>query len=153
MFEKPKILVTNDDGIFAPGIFALYQSMLEIGDVYVVAPDSERSAVGHAITLSDPLRVAEVERNGEPFGWAVNGTPADCVKLAVKAVLDFAPDIVVSGINRGPNTAINAIYSGTVSAATLLRVPLWVLNQWQYLWPVSKKPTFRSRHCWGKQLP
>jgi 5'-nucleotidase len=118
MAKNPKILVTNDDGIFSPGILALYNAMKEIGDSYVVAPDSEQSAVGHAITISDPLRVKEVERNGAKFGWAVNGTPADCVKLAVKAILDFDPDLVVSGINHGPNTAINAIYSGTVSAAT-----------------------------------
>lgn len=118
MSIKSKILVTNDDGIYAPGIFALNNSMKEIGEAYVVAPDYERSAVGHAITLSDPLRVLEVDRNGEFFGWAVNGTPADCVKLASKAILDFKPDLVVSGINQGPNTAINVIYSGTVSAAT-----------------------------------
>lgn len=118
MSSKSKILVTNDDGIYAPGIYALYQAMKEIGEAYVVAPDYERSAVGHAITLSDPLRVLEVERNGEFFGWAVNGTPADCVKLAAKAILNFKPDLVVSGINQGPNTAINVIYSGTVSAAT-----------------------------------
>ena len=116
--QRPRILITNDDGIFAPGIFALSQAMEAIGEVYVVAPDSERSAVGHAITLSDPLRVWEFEKNGEFFGWAVNGTPADCVKLAVKALLDFKPDLVVSGINLGPNTAMNVIYSGTVSAAT-----------------------------------
>lgn len=118
MNAKSKILVTNDDGIYAPGILALNNSMKEIGDAYVVAPDYERSAVGHAITLSDPLRVLEVDRNGEFFGWAVNGTPADCVKLATKAILNFKPDLVVSGINQGPNTAINVIYSGTVSAAT-----------------------------------
>lgn len=118
MSQTAKILVTNDDGIYAPGIFALRNVMREIGEAYVVAPDYERSAVGHAITLSDPLRVVEVERNGEFFGWAVNGTPADCVKLAAKAILDFKPDLVVSGINQGPNTAINVIYSGTVSAAT-----------------------------------
>ncbi|MCK5077522.1 MAG: 5'/3'-nucleotidase SurE, partial [Calditrichia bacterium] len=76
------------------------------------------SAVGHAITISDPLRVTEVERDGKFFGYAVNGTPADCVKLAVKAILKEKPHIVVSGINPGPNTGINAIYSGTVSAAT-----------------------------------
>ncbi|RMG66985.1 MAG: 5'/3'-nucleotidase SurE [Calditrichaeota bacterium] len=116
--NRPKILVTNDDGIFAPGIFALSQAMEAVGEVYVVAPDAERSAVGHAITLSDPLRVWEFEKNGSFFGWAVNGTPADCVKLAVKALLDFKPDLVVSGINLGPNTAMNVIYSGTVSAAT-----------------------------------
>ena len=116
--QRPRILVTNDDGIHAPGIYALYQAMKAIGEPYVVAPDSERSAVGHAITLSDPLRVWEYERNGKFFGWAVNGTPADCVKLAVKAILNFRPDLVVSGINQGPNTAMNVIYSGTVSAAT-----------------------------------
>ncbi|NOX37736.1 MAG: 5'/3'-nucleotidase SurE [Calditrichaeota bacterium] len=116
--SRPRILVTNDDGIHAPGIYALYEAMKEIGDPYVVAPDSERSAVGHAITLSDPLRVWEFERNGHFFGWAVNGTPADCVKLGVKAILNFQPDLVVSGINQGPNTALNVIYSGTVSAAT-----------------------------------
>lgn len=116
--DIPRILVTNDDGIHAPGIFALYNAMKQIGDVFVVAPDSEKSAVGHAITISDPLRVWEFEKNGEFFGWAVNGTPADCVKLGVKAILNFKPDLVVSGINVGPNTAINVIYSGTVSAAT-----------------------------------
>ena len=89
MGRKSKILVTNDDGIYAPGIYALYKAMKEIGDTYVVAPDYEKSAVGHAITISDPLRVLEVERNGEFFGWAVNGTPADCVKLAAKAIFDF----------------------------------------------------------------
>jgi len=113
-----KILVTNDDGIYAPGIMALVQAMQSLGDVTVVAPDMEKSAVGHAITISDPLRVTEVEREGKFFGYAVNGTPADCVKLAVKAILKEKPHIVVSGINPGPNTGINAIYSGTVSAAT-----------------------------------
>jgi len=118
MSSKPRILVTNDDGIFSDGIYALYTAMTKIGEVHVVAPDSEKSAVGHAITISDPLRVTEVERNGKFFGWAVNGTPADCVKLSIKGILQFKPDIVVSGINRGSNTATNVIYSGTVSAAT-----------------------------------
>jgi len=118
MSEQPKILVTNDDGIYSPGIKALFLAMKEIGEVYVVAPDSEKSAVGHAITLSDPLRVHKVERNNAFFGWAVNGTPADCVKLGVKAILEFTPDLIVSGINLGSNTATNVIYSGTVSAAT-----------------------------------
>jgi 5'-nucleotidase len=116
--EKPLILVTNDDGVYAPGIYALYKTMSEIGDAQVVAPETEQSAVGHALTISDPLRVKEVDRYGEIFGYAVNGTPADCVKLAVKAILSRKPDLVVSGINQGPNTAINVIYSGTVSAAT-----------------------------------
>jgi 5'-nucleotidase len=116
--QKPLILVTNDDGVYAPGIYALYQAMKDIGDVQVVAPDSEQSAVGHALTISDPLRVWAIDRYGETFGHAVNGTPADCVKLAVKSILRRKPDLVVSGINQGPNTAINVIYSGTVSAAT-----------------------------------
>ncbi|RMG22887.1 MAG: 5'/3'-nucleotidase SurE, partial [Methanobacteriota archaeon] len=118
MSEKPLILVTNDDGIFADGILALKEALDPLGEVVVVAPDSEKSAVGHAITISDPLRVIEVERNGQFFGYGVNGTPADCVKLAVKALLKQKPALVASGINRGPNTGINAIYSGTVSAAT-----------------------------------
>ncbi len=116
--RKPLILVTNDDGVYAPGIYALLNAMNEIGDARVVAPEMERSAVGHALTISDPLRVWEVDRYGDIFGHAVNGTPADCVKLAVKAILERKPDLVVSGINQGPNTAINVIYSGTVSAAT-----------------------------------
>ncbi len=118
MTKKPRILVTNDDGIYSRGILALYTAMQQLGDVYVVAPDSEKSAVGHAITLSDPLRVITVERQGEHFGWGVNGTPADCVKIGVKAILEFKPDLIVSGINQGSNTATNVIYSGTVSAAT-----------------------------------
>jgi len=116
--NKPRILLSNDDGINAPGLAALYEGMKSIGDVIVVAPDSEKSAVGHAITLSDPLRVWDFKKNGEFFGYAVNGTPADCVKIAYWALLDEKPDLVVSGINLGSNTGINAIYSGTVSAAT-----------------------------------
>lgn len=111
------ILVTNDDGIFASGILQLKNDLSQIGEVTVVAPISEKSAVGHAITLSDPLRVVEVERNGEFFGYGVNGTPADCVKLGIRCLMEQKPDIVVSGINQGSNTAINIIYSGTVSAA------------------------------------
>ena len=118
MKKEPVILISNDDGIYSPGIYALYRAISRIGKPIVVAPDSEKSAVGHAITISDPLRVYEVERYGETFGWAVNGTPADCVKLAIKAIMDSPPDLVVSGINHGSNTGINVIYSGTVSAAT-----------------------------------
>lgn len=112
-----KILLTNDDGINAPGLNALYQEMKKVGEVTIVAPDSEKSAVGHAITLSDPLRVTNFYKNDQFYGYAVNGTPADCVKLAYWA-LDVKPDIVLSGINLGPNTGINILYSGTVSAAT-----------------------------------
>jgi 5'-nucleotidase len=111
------ILITNDDGIYAPGILQLYKSLRDLGLVTVVAPLIEKSAVGHAITISDPLRVIEVERDGAFFGYAVNGTPADCVKLGVQCIVTKKPDIVISGINLGPNTATNIIYSGTVSAA------------------------------------
>jgi 5'-nucleotidase len=129
--KKPTFLLTNDDGIGAPGLFALYQSIRDLGEVIVVAPSVERSAVGHAITLSDPLRVWEYERDGGFTGYAVNGTPADCVKIAYWAILKRKPDIVISGINRGTNTGINTIYSGTVSAATegaILGVPSFAIS-------------------------
>ncbi|MCX6358120.1 MAG: 5'/3'-nucleotidase SurE [Candidatus Aureabacteria bacterium] len=113
-----KILLTNDDGINAPGLYALYREMRKVGEVSVIAPATERSAVGHAITTVDPLRVAEVKRDGELYGLAVSGTPADCVKIAINSLLPEKPDVVVSGINQGPNTGMNVIYSGTVSAAT-----------------------------------
>jgi 5'-nucleotidase len=116
--DSPKILVTNDDGIDSPGIFALVKALKKIGDIIVVAPDRQQSAVGHALTVSDPLRVTSFHRNGEMFGYAINGTPSDCVKLACSALLDFKPSLVVSGINHGQNTSINVLYSGTVSAAT-----------------------------------
>ena len=116
--RKLNILVCNDDGIDAPGIYVLVQEMKKIGNVTVVAPDKQQSAVGHAITMNYPLRVKEFKKNGKFFGYAVQGTPADCVKLAVRAILKRAPDLIVSGVNHGSNTAISIIYSGTVSAAT-----------------------------------
>ncbi len=116
--SKLNILVSNDDGIDAPGIYALVQEMKKIGNVTVVAPDKQQSAVGHAITMNYPLRVKEFKKNGKFFGYAVQGTPADCVKLAVRAILKREPDLVISGVNHGSNTAISIIYSGTVSAAT-----------------------------------
>lgn len=116
--SKYNILVSNDDGIDSPGIYALVQEMKKIGNVFVVAPDKQQSAVGHAITMNYPLRVKEFKKDGKFFGYAVQGTPADCVKLAVRAILKIEPDLVVSGINHGSNTAISVIYSGTVSAAT-----------------------------------
>ncbi len=129
--QKPiTILLTNDDGINAPGLYALFDEMKNYGKVYVVAPDSERSAVGHAITLSDPLRVQNFYKNDEFFGYAVNGTPADCVKIAYWA-LEIIPDILISGINLGSNTGINIIYSGTVSAATegmFLNIPSFAIS-------------------------
>jgi 5'-nucleotidase len=112
------ILVTNDDGIYAPGIKALYQELADLGEVAVVAPDTEQSAVGHSISLSNPLRVNKITLDGGVQGWSVTGTPADCVKIALAELLPQRPDLVVSGINLGPNVGINVLYSGTVSAAT-----------------------------------
>lgn len=118
MRKKPLILVTNDDGITAPGLRALIAVMKTIGDVVVVAPDSPQSAMGHAITVNSTLYVEEVqiEPNG-PIEYSCSGTPADCVKLAVRQVLGRHPDLCVSGINHGSNSSINVIYSGTMSAA------------------------------------
>lgn len=116
--KKLSILVSNDDGIDAPGLFVLVQELKKIGDVTVVAPDKQQSAVGHAITMNFPLRAKEVRKHGAFFGYAVEGTPADSVKLAVKALLKKKPDLILSGVNHGGNTAISIIYSGTVSAAT-----------------------------------
>ncbi len=113
-----RILVSNDDGIDAPGIYALAQELRRIGEVIVVAPDRQQSAVGHAITMQYPLRAMPFHKNGELFGHAVKGTPADAVKLAVRCLLKEPVDLLVSGINHGSNTAINILYSGTVSAAT-----------------------------------
>lgn len=112
------ILVSNDDGIDSPGIYALVKELKKIGNVIVVAPDRQQSAVGHSLTISSPLRATPFKRDGEMFGYAINGTPSDCVKLAISGLLDEKPDIVVSGINHGKNTAVNILYSGTVSAAT-----------------------------------
>jgi len=114
---KLKILVSNDDGISSPGLYALVMALKKIGEVTVVAPLTEQSAVGHAITMKYPLRVTEHFKDGEFFGYAVDGTPADCIKMGVRNILKQTPDIVISGINLGSNAAINIIYSGTVSAA------------------------------------
>ena len=112
-----KLLLTNDDGIYAEGLWALYDRLSERHTVSIVAPDRERSAVGHGITLNHPLRAETISVNGRGSGTAVSGTPADCVKLAIVTLLDFRPDMVISGINPGANIGVNLNYSGTVSAA------------------------------------
>ncbi|MCK7590272.1 5'/3'-nucleotidase SurE [Subsaxibacter sp. CAU 1640] len=118
MSKKPLILVTNDDGITAPGVRALIDVMKELGDVVVVAPDSPQSGMGHAITINSTLFVEKVTVDkGEQEEYSCSGTPADCVKLAVKQILKRRPDLCVSGINHGSNSSINVIYSGTMSAA------------------------------------
>ncbi|MBW2086575.1 MAG: 5'/3'-nucleotidase SurE [Deltaproteobacteria bacterium] len=112
------ILLTNDDGIHAPGLRALFQSLSLEHRVFIVAPESEQSAVGHAITLTDPIKVKEIYNETRFYGYAISGTPADCVKVALADLLEIKPDAVISGINLGANVGINILYSGTVSAAT-----------------------------------
>jgi 5'-nucleotidase len=113
-----RILLTNDDGVYAPGLRALRKELLKLGEVAVVAPATEQSAVGHSITLLTPLLVQEVlDEDDRAMGWAVEGRPADCVKLALLELLPEPPDLLVSGLNAGSNAGINVLYSGTVAAA------------------------------------
>lgn len=113
----PLILISNDDGITAPGLRVLVEEMSKIGEVIVVAPDKPQSAMGHAITVTAPLRLKQNFIFGSILAYECSGTPADCVKLALDKVCPRRPDIMVSGINHGPNYSINVIYSGTMSAA------------------------------------
>jgi 5'-nucleotidase len=116
--EKPIILITNDDGITAPGIRNLVEAVTGLGQIVVVAPDKPQSGMGHAITIGVPLRLNKVDELFEGVEtWQTSGTPVDCVKLAVDKVLHRKPDICLSGINHGANHSINVIYSGTMSAA------------------------------------
>jgi len=118
--SKPLILVTNDDGITAPGLRSLIHFVRALGEVVVVAPDSPQSGMGHAITIDNTLYSKSVvidTEKGAPQEYSCSGTPADCVKLALQELLDRKPDIVLSGINHGSNASINVIYSGTMSAA------------------------------------
>ena len=118
MTKRPLILVTNDDGITAPGLRALIKVMNRIGEVIVVAPDSPQSAMGHAITINDTLYCKKEQiDNGPQTEYSTSGTPADCVKIAVHELLDRKPDLCVSGVNHGSNSSINVVYSGTMSAA------------------------------------
>jgi len=118
MQEKPLILVTNDDGITAPGIRSLIKIMNKIGDVVVVAPDSPQSGMGHAITIDNVLHCNPITiDDGPQIEYTCSGTPADCVKMAINEILNRKPDLCVSGINHGSNSSINVIYSGTISAA------------------------------------
>jgi 5'-nucleotidase len=113
-----RFLLTNDDGIYAKGLSALYDELSREADCLIVAPEIEQSAVGHAITIFRPLMVRRATKNGKFLGYAVYGTPADCVKIGIKELAEKPVDMVVSGINRGSNAGINVLYSGTVSAAT-----------------------------------
>ena len=116
--KRPLILVTNDDGINAPGIRTLISEVKNIGDVIVVAPDSPQSGMGHAITINSTLHSSRITpKNSEIIEYSCSGTPADCVKLAINELMPRKPDLCVSGINHGSNSSINVIYSGTMSAA------------------------------------
>lgn len=131
------ILLTNDDGIMAPGLAKLVEAVKKIGQVYVVAPDREKSATGHGITVDRPLRAERTTLQGVT-AWAVSGTPADCVKLAVHCLLEVRPDLVVSGINRGPNLGIDVLYSGTVAGAleaVILGIPALAVSVADYADP------------------
>ena len=126
-----RILLTNDDGIHAPGIYALYKTLVEIGDVFLIAPERPRSAAGHAITLHKPLRLTRVNLPGGVSGYGCSGTPSDCVTLGFDAILEGSCDLVVSGINAGANLGWDLTYSGTVAAAiegAILRVPSMAIS-------------------------
>jgi 5'-nucleotidase len=112
------ILLTNDDGVHAPGLAALHRVLGRRHRVFVVASELEQSAVGHAITLADPIKVKKIKKNGDMYGYGISGTPADCVRIGVAELIGEPVDLVVSGINLGANVGINILYSGTVSAAT-----------------------------------
>jgi 5'-nucleotidase len=112
-----QILLTNDDGLFAEGIQCLRQNLSDLGDIILAAPEKERSAMSHGITIHKPLRAKKISFENNIYGWKISGTPADCVKLALDKLLHHPPDIVVSGINNGLNMGNDILYSGTVSAA------------------------------------
>jgi 5'-nucleotidase len=117
MDERPLILVTNDDGIFAPGIKFLSGVAAKFGRIVVVAPDKPQSGMGHAITINSTLRIHKTNYHGAEIEFSCTGTPVDCVKMAINHILKKTPDLIISGVNHGSNSSINVIYSGTMSAA------------------------------------
>ena len=141
---RPLILVTNDDGIVAPGIRTLIEVMKELGDVVVVAPDSPQSAMGHAITINNTLKLEKVTLDKDlSQEYSCSGTPVDCVKIAVNEILNRKPDLCVSGINHGSNSSINVIYSGTMSAAVeagIEGIPAIGFSLLDYSWDANFEP-------------
>ena len=126
-----KILLTNDDGIYAKGLMALYNRFAKKHDVTIIAPDQERSAVGHGLTIYSPVRIKKIDDSFNVNGYAVSGTPADCVKIGIVELLDQRPDMIISGINPGANVGININYSGTAAAAreaALLGIPAMAVS-------------------------
>lgn len=144
MKKKPLILVTNDDGVTAPGIRALISVMKELGDVVVVAPDSPQSGTGHAITVNNTLHINKIDIDPEvELEYSCSGTPVDCVKFAVSEILKRKPDLCVSGINHGANSSINVIYSGTMSAAVeagIEGIPAIGFSLLDYNWNADFEP-------------
>jgi len=142
--KKPLILVTNDDGITAPGVRNLIAEMTQLGEVVVVAPDGPQSGKGHAITIESTLRCDQVHIDkGPQTEFSCSGTPVDCVKLAVNVILDRKPDLIVSGVNHGSNSSINVIYSGTMSAAVegaLEGIPSIGYSLLDYSWDADFSP-------------
>lgn len=115
--ERPLIFVTNDDSVYSKGIKSLVESVSKFGDVILIAPDSPQSGMGHAITIHDPIRLSRIENFNGTEAYSCTGTPVDCVKLGIYEIMKGKPDLLVSGINHGANTATNVLYSGTMSAA------------------------------------
>jgi 5'-nucleotidase len=142
--KKPLILVTNDDGITAPGIRALIAVMKELGDIVVVAPDSPQSATGHAITINNTLHINKIDIDPDvETEYSCSGTPVDCVKFAVNEILHRKPDLCVSGVNHGSNSSINVIYSGTMSAAVeagIEGIPAIGFSLLDYNWDADFEP-------------
>jgi len=160
--KKPLILVTNDDGITAPGIRTLIELMNELGEVVVLAPDSPQSGMGHAITLDSTIYCENISSNAVPQNeFRCSGTPADCVKMAIGEILDRRPDLCVSGINHGNNSSINVIYSGTMSAAIeagIEGIPAIGFSILDYSWNANFEPTKKyiksiARQVLEKGLP
>ena len=143
--DKPLILVTNDDGIQAPGLKALTHVMRNFGDLVVVAPDKPQSGMAHAITVNLPLRYFKIDEQPGYQAFSVNGTPVDCVKLAEKFLLPRKPDLLVSGINHGSNASINILYSGTMAAVLevcMVNVPSIGFSLCDYSWNAQFEPSF-----------
>src|SRR5437763_13309809 len=155
--NKKFILLTNDDGITAPGLVAMYRHLADMAQVQVVAPETVQSATGHGITLSQPLLTSKVDVENAFSGTAVAGSPADCVKLAIIQLTPRRPDLVVSGINSGANVGINVIYSGTVAAAieaAFLGLPAIAISLYlkRDIPPDSSRTASLARRCIEKIL-
>ncbi|MBL7885475.1 MAG: 5'/3'-nucleotidase SurE [Flavobacterium sp.] len=150
MPNKPLILITNDDGINAPGIRVLIDVMSQLGKVVVVAPDSPQSAMGHAITINNTLYINKISKeNATVEEYSCSGTPVDCVKIAVNEILKQKPDLCVSGINHGSNSSINVIYSGTMSAAVeggIEGIPSIGFSLLDYNWNADFEPVKNAVH-------